>query len=86
MFLSYIGLLKKLTARFFTSKVFKYSVFTYNMVFELYNVPLFPESDNSHLKRCKTKLTIVLSKKISNDQELIQSDPISCPQNQKGNN
>ena len=25
-------------------------------------------------------------KKISNDQELIQSDPISCPQNQKGNN
>ena len=28
----------------------------------------------------------VRSKKISNDQELIQSDPISCPQNQKGNN
>ena len=26
------------------------------------------------------------SKKISNDQELIQSDPISCPQNQKGKN
>ena len=26
------------------------------------------------------------SKKISNDQELIQSDPISSPQNQKGNN
>ena len=26
------------------------------------------------------------SKKISKDQELIQSDPISCPQNQKGNN
>ena len=25
-------------------------------------------------------------KRISNDQELIQSDPISCPQNQKGNN
>ena len=25
-------------------------------------------------------------KKISNDQELIQSDPITCPQNQKGNN
>ena len=24
------------------------------------------------------------SKKISNDQELIQSDPISCPQNKKG--
>ena len=28
----------------------------------------------------------VQNKKISNDQELIQSDPISCPQNQKGNN
>ena len=26
------------------------------------------------------------SKTISNDQELIQSDPKSCPQNQKGNN
>ena len=26
------------------------------------------------------------SKKISNDQELIQSDPTSWPQNQKGNN
>ena len=31
-------------------------------------------------------LVSVRSKKISNDQELIQSDPISCPQNQKGNN
>ena len=26
------------------------------------------------------------SKKLSNDQELIQSDPISRPQKQKGNN
>ena len=26
------------------------------------------------------------SKKISNDQELIQSDPTSCPQKQNGNN
>ena len=26
------------------------------------------------------------NKKISNDQKLIQSDPTSCPQNQKGNN
>ena len=25
-------------------------------------------------------------KKINNDQEPIQSDPTSCPQNQKGNN
>ena len=29
---------------------------------------------------------LIRSKKISNDQELIQSDPISCPQNPKGNN
>ena len=28
----------------------------------------------------------IQGKKISNDQELIQSDPISCSQNQKGNN
>ena len=28
---------------------------------------------------------IFKSKKISNDQEPIQSDPTSCPQNQKGN-
>ena len=31
-------------------------------------------------------LESIKNKKISNDQELIQSDPISCPQNQKGNN
>ena len=29
---------------------------------------------------------VIKSKKISNNQELIQSDPISCLQNQKGNN
>ena len=34
----------------------------------------------------KNQISTVQSKKISNDQELIQSDPISCPQNQKGNN
>ena len=32
------------------------------------------------------KEKLIKSKKINNDQELIQSDPISCPQNQKGNN
>ena len=32
------------------------------------------------------KRMCTISKKISNDQELIQSDPTSCPQNQKGNN
>ena len=31
-------------------------------------------------------LGLTQSKMISNDQELIQSDPTSCPQNQKGNN
>ena len=31
-------------------------------------------------------VSIGFSKKISNDQELIQSDPTSCPQNQKRNN
>ena len=35
-----------------------------------------------HVKQC----TVKESKKISNDQELIQSDPTYCPQNQKGNN
>ena len=29
--------------------------------------------------------SVLESKTISNDQELIQSDPTSCPQNQKGN-
>ena len=38
-------------------------------------------SDDFYLNNIKLE-----SKKISNDQELIQSDPISCPQNQKGNN
>ena len=31
-------------------------------------------------------MSLKQSKKISNDQELIKSDPTSCPQNQKGNN
>ena len=38
----------------------------------------------SHL--LKMQRIVLLSKKISNDQELTQSDPTSCPQNQKGNN
>ena len=35
-------------------------------------------------KQCRQN--VIKSKKTSNDQELIQSDPTSCPQNQKGNN
>ena len=39
------------------------------------------------LEACNRELFVHLkSKKISNDQELIQSDPTSCPINQKGNN
>ena len=34
----------------------------------------------------RLRIMALESKKISNDQELIQSGPISCPQNQKGNN
>ena len=34
----------------------------------------------------RVKDSCLKSKKISNDQEIIQSDPTSCPQNQKGNN
>ena len=37
-------------------------------------------------KSVRASSSAMESKKISNDQELIQSDPISCPQNQKGNN
>ena len=33
-----------------------------------------------------TSCYFIQSKKTSNDQELIQSDPTSCPQNQKGFN
>ena len=36
--------------------------------------------------RKKQKKKHVESKQIGNDQELIQSDPISCPQKQKGKN
>ena len=36
--------------------------------------------------RAKYSFVLLKSKKISNDQELKQSNPTSCPQNQKGNN
>ena len=50
--------------------------------------PVF-EVERTYLNRFKMYQRIqfpLRSKKISNDQELIQSDPISCPENQKGNN
>ena len=43
--------------------------------------PKAPRAQQSTFSTYKNR-----SKKISNDQELIRSDPISCPQNQKGNN
>ena len=53
----------------------------------------YPDPDDVNIHATFARLHNVLenwqemkSKKISNDQELIQSDPISCPQNQKGNN
>ena len=39
-----------------------------------------------HSNSLQNKSFCKQSKKISNDLELIQSDPTSCPQNQKGNN
>ena len=56
-----------------------------------------PKSGNTAVSMCNPAnrnmeilyfcmLKYVQSKKISNDQELIQSDPTPCPQNQKGNN
>ena len=62
-----------------------------------YNVPTFdielkPHPDHlSYFDLSSNRIEIVgpnvfRSKEISNDQELIQSDPTSCPQNQKGNN
>ena len=44
-----------------------------------------PKSEIFKYRNYRTN-SVVVSKKISNDQELIQSDPTSCPQNQKGNN
>ena len=41
---------------------------------------------NNHIKtEWVNRREMVQSKEISNDQVLIQSDPTSCPQNQKGN-
>ena len=45
-----------------------------------------PELQLKKANTSDTKAHCLESKKISNDQELIQSDPTSCPQNQKGNN
>ena len=62
-----------------------------NILLGLYGIKEREESNKdpgenvSGKERIRERISIK-SKKISNDQELIQSDPISCPQNQKGNN
>ena len=51
--------------------------------------PLFAHIKYGSRKNVQPKirhLTQLDSKKISNAQEPIESDPTSCPQNQKGNN
>ena len=48
-------------------------------------IPIVYSADRGRAEIIR-KLAYRKSKKISNDQELIQSDPVSCPQNQKGNN
>ena len=47
---------------------------------------IFQQSSKPYTCTYAGMMTCMYSKKISNNQELIQSDPISCPQNQKGNN
>ena len=50
-------------------------------------ISVIPQNTLSRtVKQGAATYRITQSKKISNDQELIQSDPTSCPQNQKGNN
>ena len=43
-------------------------------------------SASALLKMLKFLVKVFKSKRIRNDQELIQSDPTSCSQNEKGNN
>ena len=45
-----------------------------------------PHTDYVSFKAISKSKTLIKSKKISNDEELIQSDPTFCTQKQKGNN
>ena len=47
---------------------------------------MFPNVKEKHEDYGEYVTGLMKSKKISNDQELIQLDPTSCPLNQKGNN
>ena len=44
----------------------------------------FDKFSNVHGEFCPHLLASMKSKKVSNDQELVQSEPKSCPQNQNG--
>ena len=46
----------------------------------------FRSQESSETLHPHVSCALINSKQTSNDQELIQSDPISCPHNQKGNN
>ena len=56
-----------------------YNLFRMNNSFEVF-------TESQKVVKTFVNFETIESKKISNDQELIQSDPISCPQNQKENN
>ena len=53
---------------------------------EYHDTAKFNSVISNNIVGCPAIMFITESKKISNDQEVIQSDPTSCPQNQKGNN
>ena len=63
----------------------EFIVFQYVLKFPKYPCASDRERNRMFSKIC-SESTKVKSKKTSNDQELIQSDPTSRPQNQKGNN
>ena len=68
--------LQHLVRKLFSLLIFPVYAFTVYMDFNTYLSVVCIDTYN----KCPQ------SKKISNDQEPIQSDPISYPQNQKGNN
>ena len=55
----------------------------YKYMSEKQTILLHMQVIRGHASLEKYTAYILKSKKISNDQELIQSDPISCPQNQR---
>ena len=55
-------------------------------IFFLTNLHTSLVTDNMVVSSIPSYVENTESKKISNDQELTQSDPKSCSQNQKGNN